>query len=56
MEERTWERLWPPELPYDYSAMNLEKALTLKASAYQLDGVKIFKNYRVTGENPGWRS
>ena len=29
MEERTWERMWPPELPYDYSAMNLEKALVI---------------------------
>jgi len=29
MEENTWERMWPPELPYDYSAMNLEKALVI---------------------------
>ncbi|MFH1490075.1 MAG: heme-binding protein [Pseudomonadota bacterium] len=29
MEERVWERMWPPELPYDYAAMNLEKALAL---------------------------
>lgn len=29
MEQREWERMWPPELPYDYNAMNLEKALVL---------------------------
>ena len=29
MEERTWERMWPPELPYDYGTMNLEKALVM---------------------------
>lgn len=26
MEKRSWDRMWPPELPYDYSAMNLDKA------------------------------
>jgi uncharacterized protein GlcG (DUF336 family) len=29
MEQKTWERMWPPELPYDHNAMNLEKALVL---------------------------
>ncbi len=29
MEERTWERMWPPEVVCDYNAMNLEKALVL---------------------------
>ena len=29
MEERVWERMWPPELRYDYHAMNLGKARTL---------------------------
>ncbi len=29
MEGRTWERMWPPELPYDHEAMNLEKALVI---------------------------
>jgi uncharacterized protein GlcG (DUF336 family) len=29
MEQRTWERTWPPELPYDYSGMTLEKALII---------------------------
>ena len=29
MEARTWERIWPPELPYDHGAMNLEKALVM---------------------------
>jgi len=24
-----WERFWPPELPYDYNAMTLEKALIM---------------------------
>jgi hypothetical protein len=27
MTERTWERQWPPELPYATAAMTLEKAL-----------------------------
>ena len=34
MSEKTWERQWPPELPYDYSAMTLEKALVI------IDGAK----------------
>ena len=34
MEGRSWERMWPPELPYDYSAMNLDKASLL------IDGAK----------------
>ena len=29
MEERKWDRMWPPELPYDYTAMSLEKALVM---------------------------
>ena len=29
MEGRAWERMWPPELPYDHGAMSLEKALIL---------------------------
>lgn len=29
MDEGQWERRWPPEMPYDYTAMNLEKALVL---------------------------
>ena len=29
MEGRAWERMWPPELPYDHGAMSLEKALVL---------------------------
>lgn len=29
MEETVWKRMWPPELAYDYNAMNLEKALLL---------------------------
>ncbi len=29
MEENKWERRWPPELPYDYAALNLEKALLI---------------------------
>lgn len=29
MEGRSWERMWPPELPYDYNAMNLDKASLL---------------------------
>ena len=29
MEQRTWERMWPPELPYDHSGMTLEKALII---------------------------
>ena len=29
MEQRTWERVWPPELPYDHAGMTLEKALTI---------------------------
>ena len=33
MEERKWEREWPPEVPYDYSAMTLEKALTMIEAA-----------------------
>lgn len=33
MEERKWEREWPPEVPYDYSAMTLEKALTVIEAA-----------------------
>ncbi len=29
MEQKTWERIWPPELPYDHSGMTLEKALII---------------------------
>ena len=29
MEDRTWERMWPPEVVCDYNAMNLEKAVVL---------------------------
>lgn len=29
MEERTWEKMWPPDLPYDHTGMTLEKALTI---------------------------
>ena len=29
MEQRTWERIWPPDLPYNHSGMTLEKALTI---------------------------
>jgi len=34
MEDRKWEREWPPVLPYDYAAMTLDKALTM------INGVK----------------
>lgn len=29
MEEAKFERQWPPELPYDYTALSLEKALIM---------------------------
>ena len=29
MEERTWEKVWPPDLPYDHSGMTLDKALAI---------------------------
>ncbi|MCF8095505.1 MAG: heme-binding protein [Desulfobacteraceae bacterium] len=29
MAEKSWERVWPPEIPYDNSGINLEKALTI---------------------------
>lgn len=29
MENRSWERKWPPEVPYDYTGMTLDKALIL---------------------------
>jgi len=33
MEEEKFKRQWPPDLPYDYSAMDLEKALIMIEAA-----------------------
>jgi uncharacterized protein GlcG (DUF336 family) len=35
MAQRTWEKIWPPELPYDHSGMTLERALII------IDGAKV---------------
>ena len=29
MGERVWERMWPPEISYDYNGMNLELACAI---------------------------
>ena len=46
MEEGTWERMWPPQLPYDPNGLNLEKALILiegaKKKAAAMDFNMIF--------------
>lgn len=33
MGENKWKRRWPPELPYDYAVLNLEKALLIIEAA-----------------------
>ena len=33
MEEQSFERMWPPELPYDHNGMDLEKALIMTEAA-----------------------
>jgi len=35
MAERSWKKLWPPELPYNHAGMSLEKALIILEGAQQ---------------------